>query len=550
MRSARLTVLWTIGAALATAAPIRPAAPATPLKLAVVLVVDQMRADYVDRFRREWTGGLKRMLDGGMWFRRAAYPYLETVTCAGHASISTGAFPHAHGVIQNVWWDRDSKAPITCTADADANGISYGALAVSGESAHRLMLPTLGDTIRTEREGHVVTVSLKARSAIMLAGHGADASLWLDEAGDGWESSSVFGDGESPALKALLEKNPIAADYGKTWTRAEPPDRYHEPDEGEAEDPPAGWTASFPHVLTSPSGRPDAAFHMLWERSPFADDYLGRIAAALVDHFQLGKHQGTDLLGVSFSSTDLVGHAFGPDSQEVHDMYAPTRPHGRIAARSSRLGGRPRQLRRCSQRGSRRDGHPGAGDPRAEGRWPSERKYDRAGDRRSGAAGRAGQIRGARRIQRHLLRAGHVHEACWISRGDERGRRRAPTDAWRRGGIPFGGVRGAANSTNRMLRAAALSYFPGRSGDLILIPKPGWMFAPSGTTHGTVSPDDQRVPLIFYGAGIRHGISVEPVTPGDLAPTLAAVIGVQLAGAEGHPLASAIVAGTRSTDQR
>src|SRR5450759_4330723 len=104
-------------AVLALLLPPRPqAAPQDPPKLVVLIVVDQMRADYVDRFRGDWTGGLKRLLSEGAWFQRAAYPYLSTFTCAGHATISTGTFPHTHGVFQNVWWDRDAAAQTTCTA--------------------------------------------------------------------------------------------------------------------------------------------------------------------------------------------------------------------------------------------------------------------------------------------------------------------------------------------------------------------------------------------------------------------------------------------------
>src|SRR5215475_6906186 len=105
-------------AAIATYAP--HAAPAAPPKLAVIIVVDQMRADYVDRFNGEWTGGLKRMVAEGAWFQQAAYPYLTTVTCAGHATISTGTLPHTHGIFQNAWWDRERGKQITCTEDAKA----------------------------------------------------------------------------------------------------------------------------------------------------------------------------------------------------------------------------------------------------------------------------------------------------------------------------------------------------------------------------------------------------------------------------------------------
>jgi predicted AlkP superfamily pyrophosphatase or phosphodiesterase len=116
--------LWCVIAALAVAVATRSqAAPQPPPKLAVVIVVDQMRADYVDRFQGEWTGGLKRMVSQGAWFQRAAYPYLTTVTCAGHATVSTGSFPHVHGVFQNAWWDREMRKQMTCTEDPKARNV-------------------------------------------------------------------------------------------------------------------------------------------------------------------------------------------------------------------------------------------------------------------------------------------------------------------------------------------------------------------------------------------------------------------------------------------
>ena len=123
-----------IAAALATAlAPRSHAAPAAPPKLAVIIVVDQMRADFVDRFNAEWTAGLKRMVTEGAWFQQAAYPYLTTVTCAGHATISTGSFPRTHGVFQNAWWDREARRQMTCTEDPRAMDIGYGAPVTGGE---------------------------------------------------------------------------------------------------------------------------------------------------------------------------------------------------------------------------------------------------------------------------------------------------------------------------------------------------------------------------------------------------------------------------------
>ena len=152
-------------------------------KLVVVLVVDQMRADYVDKFRRQWSGGLKRLVEEGAWFRDAAYPYAVTETCVGHATISTGALPATHGIIGNAWWDREQQKMVTCTADANAKDLGYAGLpAKGGDSAARLLVPTFADELRFQGSGatRAVTLSLKARAAVMLAGHRADAVTWFD----------------------------------------------------------------------------------------------------------------------------------------------------------------------------------------------------------------------------------------------------------------------------------------------------------------------------------------------------------------------------------
>src|SRR5467141_2367773 len=109
----------------AAAAEKKAEKPAARPKLVVLLVVDQMRGDYVDKFRGQWTGGLKRLLDEGAWFREAGYPYAATETCVGHATISTGAFPATHGMIANGWWDRDSQSMVTCTSDPGVKNIAY-----------------------------------------------------------------------------------------------------------------------------------------------------------------------------------------------------------------------------------------------------------------------------------------------------------------------------------------------------------------------------------------------------------------------------------------
>src|SRR6266487_5213200 len=125
--------------AQAGAPAAKPAgSPAKP-RLVVLLVVDQMRADYIEKFRAQWTGGLKRLVAEGAWFREAAYPYAATETCVGHATISTGSFPSTHGMIANAWWDRDSQKMVTCTFDPNVKNSAYaGGSTTGGDSAWRM----------------------------------------------------------------------------------------------------------------------------------------------------------------------------------------------------------------------------------------------------------------------------------------------------------------------------------------------------------------------------------------------------------------------------
>jgi len=175
-------------------------------KLVVLLVVDQMRADYLDRFAGDWTGGLKRLVREGAWFRRAAYPYFATWTCTGHATIATGAYPSVHGIVLNEWWDRDRQQWTWCVDDDRASTIGYVKAAEDGRSSRYLLAPTLADELRAHRAGRVVTLSLKDDAAVMLAGRGADAATWISSTLDDVVTSTAFADRPVPAVRAFVEK--------------------------------------------------------------------------------------------------------------------------------------------------------------------------------------------------------------------------------------------------------------------------------------------------------------------------------------------------------
>jgi len=508
-----------------------------PPKLVVMIVVDQMRADYVDRFQDAWSGGFKRLLTEGAWLRRAAYPYLETVTCAGHATIMTGAFPHTHGIFQNAWWDRELHKQMTCTEDPHLSNVRYVAPVTGGDSPNRLKITTLADTLRSERHAHVAAVAVKDRSAVMMAGHGGEAVTWLGDSIDTWQTSPAYAQAPVPAVKSFLDANRITADFGKVWNRLLPPSSYPAADDGAGEAPPAGWTATFPHALKGTMGKPDDSFFTQWLRSPFADAFIGRFAAALVEGLKLGRHDGTDFLGVSFSSPDLVGHAFGPRSQEVQDLYLNLdRTLAALFERLDALVGRDQWIAALS---ADHGVTPIPEQLRAEGKDAGRMSPPAITDIVE------------KRIEGTLGRGPHVA----LIYGDDLFFHQATADKLRRSpdllksvirtiaDIPGvsrvltpDDVRAAEHSSDPLLRAGALSYVADRSGDLIIVPKPGWIMSGRGATHGSATPDDQRVPIILMGRGIKPGRYDQAATPADIAPTLGALSGVTLPRAEGRAL--------------
>ncbi len=254
LTGALFTVL-ALGAQVPRKPPVRNIPhPAHP-KLVVMIVVDQMRGDYVDKLRGQWTGGLKRLVEEGAWFHDAAYPYAATETCVGHATISTGAFPASHGMIANAWWDRDQQKMVTCTSDPNAKNVAYaGGSTKGGDSAVRMLLPSFAEELKFQTAGgtRVVTFSLKARAAITLAGHKADAATWLDSSTGAWVTSSAYG--TMPFVEEFANKHPLSEDYGKTWSLSLPESAYFYDEKATGAAPPNGWSASFPHALRGKEG--------------------------------------------------------------------------------------------------------------------------------------------------------------------------------------------------------------------------------------------------------------------------------------------------------
>jgi predicted AlkP superfamily pyrophosphatase or phosphodiesterase len=523
--------------------------PARP-KLVVLLVVDQMRGDYVDKFLGQWTGGLRRLVDEGAWFRDAAYPYAATETCVGHATISTGALPATHGMVANTWWDRETQKVVTCTADPKANNVGYaGVSAKGGDSAWRMEVPAFAEELKFQTSGatRVVTFSLKARAAITMAGHKADAVVWAD--GGGWVTSSVYG--TAPFVEAYAKEHPVKQDYGKTWTLSLPESAYWYDEKTVGAVAPEGWELTFPHPLRGKSAgnEPDAAFYEQWASSPYADTYLTRLAEAGVDALALGKGRGTDFLGVSYSSVDYVGHEFGPRSREIQDILVRLdKDLGELFAHLDQKVGRGNYVVALSADHGvvpvPEDMQKTGADAGALRMAELQDKMEKALEPFSLAKPAIARISGS-----DVYFAPDVYEKL---KQDPKAMRAVTDAALAQPGVAE--VFRAEQLQNRpstqslTRNAMADSYFPGRSGDLFIVNKPYWLMDSTpagkarsyGTGHGTPYNYDQHVPILFMGFGIQHGEYHGEATPADIAPTLASLCGITLASRDGRVLAAAL----------
>jgi predicted AlkP superfamily pyrophosphatase or phosphodiesterase len=533
-------------------------APAKP-KLVVLLVVDQMRGDYVDKFLGQWTGGLKRLVDEGAWFRDAAYPYATTETCVGHATISTGAFPATHGMVANEWWDREQQKNVTCTSDSNVKNIGYaGATVKGGDSVARMLVPAFADELKFQSGGgtRVVTFSLKARAAITLGGHQADAATWFDVPTGAWTTSSAYP--VAPYVEEYAKAHPVAADYGKTWTPLLPNSAYLYEETATGAVPPAGFGAAFPHPLRgeADSKGPDPSFYFQWETSPYAETYLAAMAEASVDKLKLGKGPGTDFLGVSFSSVDYVAHAFGPRSWEVQDELARLDRDlaGFFAHLDKSVGSGNYVVALSADHG----GAPIPEDLQKAGMdagWLNveevKDRIEKTLEKLNYAKPTVAEVGGSDvyftagtydKLKAEPAALGAVIEAIQSVPGVAHVYRAEELED-----------RPATQSPIRIAEAA--SFRKARSGDLLIVPKPYWPWDYStpgkprqyGTTHGTPYYYDQRVPVLFMGWGIQPGQYFQSITPADIAPTLAALCGITLSSRDGHVLSEAL---NKSTESR
>ncbi|MEX2273218.1 MAG: alkaline phosphatase family protein [Vicinamibacterales bacterium] len=510
---------------------------AAPPKLIVQLVLDQLRADYPARYGAQWTAGLRRLMTEGAHFTNARYPFAGTATCPGHASIGTGTVPAVHGMALNEWWDRQTRRRTPCTSDPDVTGMGFTKPVTSGYSARWQMAQTFAERLRASQPagaGRVVSLSLKARSAIALAGHTGDAVVWMDPSGT-FATSSAYG---HPAwLAEYLKANPIERAVAESWTRARPAPAYQGTDAGIGERPPSGWTPRFPHALSN-GAVADGTFYDRWQRSPLSDAYLGQMAIAAIDALGLGRSDGTDYLAVSFSALDLVGHKFGPRSHEVQDvLIRADETIGRLLDHLDATVGRANYvLALTSDHGvgevPETPGVPGGRLPRGAVTTIIEDTLDKTwGD--------------GTYVDHELYTEVYLTAASLTRLMKEpatlaklkTGIEALPSVLRVMSGADMARERG---SDDPMMRAVLLSYYPGRSGDLMLLLREHHTASTDAASHGTYYDYDRRVPVMLFGSPFKAGTYAVPVSPLDIPATWSRLTGVALDRPHGRSLDAAV----------
>lgn len=526
-----------------------PAEPKRP-RLVLLIVVDQFRYDYLDRFGDLFaTNGLRRLLREGASWTQSNYDHMPTYTAPGHGTMMTGAYPAESGIIGNEWLDRASGFRITSVADGTTKLLGDNPNA-NGASPHRLMGSTVGDELRLATNGRskVIGISVKDRSAILPAGRNANAAYWLSTA-NGHMVSSTYYFKELPAwVTAFNHAKPADKYFGAKWERLLSENEYvkragSDTPSWETVGSATGDTNAFPHTITGGAKWPDRAFYIHLDHSPFVNDLILSFAQQAITNEQLGQDDDTDVLTVSFSANDYVGHRFGPYSQEAMDVTL--RTDRQIATLldfvNTRVGLSNTLIAFTADHGV---------SP-----IPEQAKQLGLGGERLKLVDLFATINKAMSARYNAQGKSPDPSADYLLKWNEggtafiNGNLYFNYDALRRDGVSveefsqvvvaaaltFPGVarcfsrvqllRGATSITDPIERRVLHGFYPSRSGDVVIVAESFKYLGDSITaTHGSAYSYDTHVPTIIMGSGVNAGRYHEPATPADIAPTLSALL--------------------------
>ncbi len=512
-------------------------------KLIVGIVVDQMKQSYLNEFEHHFeSGGFARFMKEGYQFKNTHYNYTPTYTGPGHASIYTGATPMLHGIIANDWYNKKAHDFTYCASDSTVEGV--GGKGRAGQMSPRnLRTTTISDELKlgTDKKGKVIGVSIKDRGAIFPAGHMADGAYWYNKKTGDFMSSTYYGNDLPDWMNAFNSKRLADAYIAKTWNLALDFSAYRS---SEADNQPyerglvPGKPAALPYKLKSAFKAGNNDYGVL-AGTPYGNELLVDLAKAAIEGEQLGQDEFTDMLTVSFSATDYVGHAFGPRSLELEDTYIRLNQDlERLFTTLDELVGKGEYMVFLTAdhgvadiKGfAKKNGLPAGHYFEGYIEQACEKELDKA-------FGESDWIASVSNEQVFLSDAAfeqtrsdkaevrlHLAEFALALTGIVAA---YPAEALR--------YQGPVNELESRLQRG---YHHVMSGDVVLVFESGWMgTSKTGTTHGSGYTYDTHVPNLWYGQGISTGKSFRKVPITAIAPTLSLLVGYGLpSGALDEPL--------------
>ncbi|MEZ5355809.1 MAG: alkaline phosphatase family protein [Bryobacteraceae bacterium] len=508
-----------IAAAAAQTPRARPA-PTRP-KLLVMIVVDQFRQDYFYRFADHYNGGLTRLLTQGAVFTDAHYEHFPTVTAIGHSTVLSGATPAVSGIVGNEWFDRSTGKQVTSVFDSAVRLLGADG---DGSSPHRLLVSTVADELKLSGRApsKAIGVSIKDRSAILPVGRMGDAAYWFDNKTGNMVSSAYYFPDLPDWVKGFNSGAHRVADQwlGKPWTSSEGGDPF----------------------LTM-AAKPDPAYYGSMQRSPFGNELLELFVEKAVEAEKLGQGEGTDVLAVSFSSNDYVGHENGPDSPQVRDISIRT---DRTLARlfqflEAKVGMRNVLVAFTADHGVAPNPELMVSRKMPAGRIAETEPAARAEARLRETYG-AGQWvlgrSGPSVYLNHGLIAARKLDLAAVRREAAGAIRAIPHVArvYTAGQL----VEGRFSGDNMDLRVRN-GYHRQRGADVFPVTEPFWTWGKDKATHGSPHHYDSHVPLILMGPGIKPGRYHRRAAVNDIAPTLSVLLAVEApSGSVGRILEEAL----------
>ncbi len=502
-------------------------------KLVVGIVVDQMRWDFLYRYNERYTqtGGFKRLLSGGFSCDNTFIPYAPTVTACGHASIYTGSIPAINGITGNYWWDIKLNRSVYCTEDSSV--ITVGSNTALGlQSPRNLLTTTICDELQlaTNFRSKVVGVALKDRGSILPAGHTANAAYWYDNKTGDWITSSYYMKALPEWVKKFNAQKLVDKYYKEGWNTLYPISTYIQSttDENRYETKPFGAEVKgFPYNLSKFAGTNYGSV----SATPFGNTLTAELAKAAVKNEQLGTDAITDFLAISFSSPDYVGHSFGPNSIEVEDIYLRLdKELGEFLNFLDSNVGKDQYLVFLSADHGAAHVSAFAKDHNIPGgnidfnavvdKMNASLKQKFGKDTLVLDISNYQVIFNLPVIESSALKLNEIKSWSidYLSKMDGVARVFDINDLNK---IPLNA---------KVRERLANGYYPNRGGQIQLILQPQWIegFVNGGTSHGLWNPYDAHIPLLWYGWGIKAGKTNREMYMTDIAPTLAALLHIQM----------------------